>query len=292
MGENISFRERTSVRRRKSQLSSASRSDSVLSNSSLSRTPFLAEMPASMSGDYDKYGSVDDSEIGCAEIAGSMSEQMHKPLLRKTSRPTASEDHDWFQRSAGRIFLSRASMLVTLLLAQSLSSLVLSSYENMLKQVTEVAVYLTMLIGAGGNTGNQICIDVVRAIATRRIKMQLWPDSGDEELSPRERGYDTVLSLIARELSIGVVTSLTLCVFAYSRVYLIEGFHVANAITITLLIVLQISVVIGVTLPLIMFSIGIDPLHAGPTSQVLLDVIGVTITCAICTALLYDPNKK
>ena len=45
----------------------------------------------------------------------------------------------------------RGSWLIGLLVVQSFSSIILSSYENLLNQHPAIVFFLTMLIGAGGN---------------------------------------------------------------------------------------------------------------------------------------------
>lgn len=38
-------------------------------------------------------------------------------------------------------------------------------------------------------------------------------------------------------------------------------------------------------LPITLHKIGIDAAHAGPAIQVLMDIVGVSITCIICAEL-------
>jgi len=51
------------------------------------------------------------------------------------------------------------------------------------------------------------------------------------------------------------------------------------AITTSLCSIVFISILIGATLPLVMKHVGIDPAHSSTTIQVLMDILGVTITC-------------
>lgn len=55
---------------------------------------------------------------------------------------------------------SRGKWLLGLLILQSMSSVVLDSYQQLLKEHMVVTLFLTMLIGAGGNAGNQSAIRV------------------------------------------------------------------------------------------------------------------------------------
>lgn len=47
---------------------------------------------------------------------------------------------------------------------QSTSSFVLEQYQQLLKDHLVVTVFLTMLVGAGGNAGNQSAIKVIRGL--------------------------------------------------------------------------------------------------------------------------------
>lgn len=55
---------------------------------------------------------------------------------------------------------SRAKWLLGLLVLQSSSSLILNEYEALIKDHLVVTLFLTMLVGAGGNAGNQSAIKV------------------------------------------------------------------------------------------------------------------------------------
>jgi Mg/Co/Ni transporter MgtE len=56
--------------------------------------------------------------------------------------------------------------LLGLLVLQSSSSFVLDRYEGLLREHIFVTLFLTMLVGAGGNAGNQSAIKVIRGLAT------------------------------------------------------------------------------------------------------------------------------
>ena len=54
--------------------------------------------------------------------------------------------------------------LLGLLVLQSMSSIVLDFYSQLLKDHLVVTLFLTMLVGAGGNAGNQSAIKVIRGL--------------------------------------------------------------------------------------------------------------------------------
>ena len=64
---------------------------------------------------------------------------------------------------------SRATWLIGLLIAQSASSFILADNENLLATHPTVIFFLTMLVGAGGNAGNQASVRLIRGLATGEV---------------------------------------------------------------------------------------------------------------------------
>lgn len=68
--------------------------------------------------------------------------------------------------------------LLGLLVLQSMSSFVLDSYQELLRNHLVVTLFLTMLVGAGGNAGNQSAIKVIRGLVSpslSELKLELSP---------------------------------------------------------------------------------------------------------------------
>ena len=74
---------------------------------------------------------------------------------------------------------SRGKWLLGLLVLQSMSSIVLDSYQDLLRDHLVITLFLTMLVGAGGNAGNQSAIKVCAlgvapaCALTRLLRMRL-----------------------------------------------------------------------------------------------------------------------
>ena len=64
-----------------------------------------------------------------------------------------------------RGIIDRSSWLVGLLIFQSLSSYILRFNEALLQTHPAIVYFLTMLVGAGGNAGNQATVRAIRGIA-------------------------------------------------------------------------------------------------------------------------------
>jgi cation transporter-like permease len=79
------------------------------------------------------------------------------------------KERSYFGTPLTQLILRRSSVLTVLMFMQSLSSLVLSQYEELIAQNVFLALFLTMLTGTGGNAGNQSSSMVIRGMSTGEI---------------------------------------------------------------------------------------------------------------------------
>jgi Mg/Co/Ni transporter MgtE len=59
------------------------------------------------------------------------------------------------------------------------------------------------------------------------------------------------------------------------------------AITTSLFFIVFISILLGAVLPLLMNHVHIDPAHSSTTIQVIMDILGVTITVCKCACAVF-----
>ena len=132
---------------------------------------------------------------------------------------------------------------------QSVSSFILASYSELLQQHSVIVYFLTMLVGAGGNAGNQAAVLVIRGLATGDV-----------------RGW---AQYICSEVKMAVAISIVMVAAGFARVTLFHGsYQDAIAIASSLLAIVFISIVVGASLPLLLHRLRLDPAHAGATIQV------------------------
>ena len=118
---------------------------------------------------------------GDAQLPGSLSsdkEGVSLVLKSYASDCDAQSDHE--DQLSGRdaepeltffpSLIDRGSWLVGLLILQSFSSFILKKNEALLQQHAVIVSFLTMLVGAGGNAGNQASVRVIRGLATGTIR--------------------------------------------------------------------------------------------------------------------------
>ena len=94
--------------------------------------------------------------------------------------------------------------------------------------------------------------------------------------SPRTRG------LVSAELARAVALGMILVLAGFVRVIAFGGgLGDGLAISASLFIIVSTSVILGTLLPLLLQSLRIDAAHASTTIQVIMDVMGVLITCTV-----------
>jgi cation transporter-like permease len=170
-----------------------------------------------------------------------------------------------------RNMIDRAGWLIGLLIFQSCSSFILEYNENLLKTHPTIIYFLTMLVGAGGNAGNQATVRVIREIALGRL-----PDG-------------TKLKFVLKEVLMAFCLCTVVGLFGFVRVYFLNSAvssAEATTVTLALMLIVCISVIVGVLLPILFQYMGIDPANSGTTIQVIMDISGVLITCFVASFLL------
>jgi len=178
--------------------------------------------------------------------------------------------YSYFETPLRTMFFQRSKWLLALLLFQSVSSLIMKQYDALLTSNVIISLFLTMLIGTGGNAGNQSATLVIRGLATGEI--------------PHKKG----LLVLLREIGLGLLIATTLAIVSFARVYIMHHhFAAAIAISISLFCIVMTSMILGALIPLTLERLGIDPAHsAAPFLATLMDIIGIMIYCVICSYML------
>jgi len=185
-------------------------------------------------------------------------------LEKQTSLPSAAAPRTTVCQDA----MSRASVLVTLLLVQSLSSIILDRYKELLTNHVIVSLFLTMLVGAGGNAGNQSTVNAIRGIATGALK------------------NSSAAQFIFREFSTGMILSAVVGFVGFVRILLFgeATWGETFGLVFSLMLIVTASTFLGSLLPFLLQRIGLDPIHGAPGIQVAMDILGVFLTCVMCEA--------
>jgi magnesium transporter len=179
-------------------------------------------------------------------------------------------EHSYFATSVWTLIRQRLPWLIGLLLLQSFSSMILANYSSLINQYAIITFFLTMLVGTGGNAGNQSATLVIRGLTTKEIT--------------RQNG----IKILLREFGISLVMASLLGLVAFARVvYAAHSPFFALVISLSLILIVITSIVMGAFIPIILERCGIDPAHsATPFLATLMDILGVLIYCLVCSQFL------
>jgi magnesium transporter len=179
---------------------------------------------------------------------------------------------DYLRASPVLLWRKRVFWLAALSVSEFLTANVISSYEGALQKQAILAAFIPALIGAGGNTGSQSAILVVRAIATGQI-----------------RGRDA-FRVVLKEFGTGFLLGVALSLFAYLRVsffYRDAGPQVAFTVAAAIFVIIIVANVIGGLLPILFYKLKIDPaVTSSPFLATLMDATGLIIYFTIARVVL------
>ncbi|MBK0421086.1 magnesium transporter [Leucobacter sp. CSA2] len=168
-----------------------------------------------------------------------------------------------------RIVRSRVVWLLVLAVGATLTVQVLSAFEATISEVTVLALFVPLLIGTGGNTGNQAATTVTRALALGDVR-------------PRDLGR-----VLSRELRTGALLGLLLGSLGFTIATLAYDFHIGLVIGLTLLAICTVAAAVGGCMPLLARAVHVDPaVFSNPFISTFVDASGLVIYFMIARSVL------
>jgi len=230
--------------------------------------------------DQEETGRVDadsSSAIFCISLADLLEAPRSMPLkclLDADSEECvvySSAPDPYLKRSISAELESRLPWLVGLLAFLTVSSAILSYYNDLLERHLVIAFYLTALVGCGGNSGSQASALVLQALATREIVAV----------------PETIAMVLSKELAISLGVAAVLSVGVALRIIVFGGqLTDALLIAVAMAITVVFSVVFGAAIPLVLQRLGFDPAKvSGPLLSTVIDIVGVLVACLAAKAL-------
>ncbi|WP_102160819.1 magnesium transporter [Zhihengliuella halotolerans] len=167
------------------------------------------------------------------------------------------------------IVRSRVVWLLVLAVGATLTVQVLQVFEATLEQMVVLSLFVPLLIGTGGNTGNQAATTVTRALAL-------------DDVRPRD-----ILKVLAREVRVGLSLGLLLGGVGFAVASWAYGMPVGAVIGLTLLSICTMAATVGGAMPLIGKSVGVDPaVFSNPFITTFVDASGLVVYFLIARAVL------
>ncbi|MFM7014411.1 MAG: magnesium transporter [Actinomycetota bacterium] len=167
------------------------------------------------------------------------------------------------------IVRSRVIWLLVLALGATFTVSVIGAFEVELSKVVALTLFIPLLIGTGGNTGNQAATTVTRALALQDVRAK---DIGQ---------------VLFRELRVGLLLGLLLGSLGFSITTMIFGLDIGIVIGLTLLSICTVAATIGGVMPLIGLALRADPaVFSNPFITTFVDSMGLIIYFLIAQAVL------
>lgn len=172
----------------------------------------------------------------------------------------------------------RGVWLVVLLLGEMLTATALGFFEHEIASAVVLALFIPLIISAGGNTGSQAATLVTRALALGELSIADW-----WRVAYREILTGFILGVILGIVGYGRITLWAVAFGAYG-----EHWHlIAITIFLALVGVVMWGSVAGSLLPLLLKRLGADPAaSSAPFVATLVDVTGLIIYFTVAATVL------
>jgi len=154
----------------------------------------------------------------------------------------------------------RVGWLSIFLCSLSLTSIIMKGFEHTLEEQIELAYFVPLLAGHGGNTGGQSVGTVLSALSAGFVSIKDAP------------------RVIAKEAAAGLLGGLILGSLVGPVSYFVMGIssHVSTVIFCTIPLVSTIAATLGSTIPFACKAVGLDPsVIAAPAMTSFVDVCGL-----------------
>ncbi len=196
--------------------------------------------------------------------------------FEKMALLTPSED-EYIKTGVLALAKNRIPWLIVLMLASTLTGQIIEGFENKLSIVAGLTACIPMLMGTGGNSGNQASTLVIRGLALGEIKI---------------KDYFTILW---KEIRVSLMVGLVLAVANFARMFILRlttGNDVTDSVilvvSMAVMAVVVVSKTIGCSLPIVAKLLKLDPaLMAGPLITTLVDTISLIIYFALANAIIF-----
>ncbi len=172
-----------------------------------------------------------------------------------------SSGDSYFQSNLLSIARKRVVWLLVLLFANTITSTIISTQEDVLSSFVGLASFMTLLVGTGGNVGAQSSTVVIRGLSNNEIQL---------------KGSATI---IMREAIAGLLLGVMLCGITTGWAFLLKrDLGLAIVVGLSLLLISEIASVAGAALPLFFRLLKLDPaLMSSPFITTAVDILGVLI---------------
>ncbi len=192
---------------------------------------------------------------------------------------------NYLEASFFKVWGKRIVWLAALFIAEMFTFNAMAYFDDELKTVTVLALFVPLCLSVGGNSGSQAATLIIRALSLGHVSLGMW------------------FRALRHELMMGVALGLALGFIASLRTYflthasLLENpagtetplFQLTMAVSMAVSCICLWGTLIGSMLPLVFKRFGVDPAVASsPFVATFVDVTGIVIYLSIARTFLGD----
>lgn len=188
-------------------------------------------------------------------------------------------DKPYSRSNVAEMWKNRIPWLLFLMLSATFTSMILTSFEDMLAVQAGLVAFIPMLMGTGGNSGAQASTAVIRSLSL-----------GDTE--PRD-----AFRVMWKEWRVALLCGLTLAVINFGKMLLLDGMllrndavtvAVAATVSLSIVFIVMFAKVVGSMLPIVAEKIGVDPaVMANPLISTVTDAVSLLIYIYVAKLILH-----
>ena len=188
-------------------------------------------------------------------------------------------DKPYSRTSVFDMWKNRIPWLMFLMLSATFTSMILTSFEDMLAVQAGLVAFIPMLMGTGGNSGAQASTAVIRSLSL-----------GDTE--PGD-----ALRVMWKEWRVSLLCGMSLAAVNFVKMLLVDGLLLHNAnvtvavaatVSLAVMFIVMFAKVVGSMLPIFAEKIGVDPaVMANPLISTVTDAVSLLIYIYVAKLILH-----
>jgi len=166
---------------------------------------------------------------------------------------------------------SRIPWLMLLMLSATLTSAIISGYEEALGKLVILTSFIPMLMGTAGNAGGQTSVTIIRALSLGDV------ETGD------------IFRILWKEFRVSFLCGVSLAAVGFLKAITLDGADplVALVVCITLAATVIAAKIVGCCFPIVIKQFGFDPaVVASPFITTIVDALALVVYFAVATALI------
>ncbi|GHU83833.1 magnesium transporter MgtE [Clostridia bacterium] len=182
----------------------------------------------------------------------------------------APSDEGYMNAGVLTLVKNRVVWLVILMVSATFTGMIISGFELALAANVLLASFIPMLMDTGGNAGSQSSVSVIRGITLGEIK------------------FSDLFTVLWKEFRVSMLVGMIVSFINFVRVWLMYGdVRMGLVVSLTLMVVIAISKMVGGVLPLLAVKVKLDPaVMASPLITTIVDALALIAYFNIASVLL------